>query len=247
MQWVLIDAGPDRTLADSLGPQFRVTRLALLILSHRHNDHFASMADVIRMLPIDRFIGNMADCPDRSADNAMRTALHDRHVATQSLGADTLFVDGVRFIMLAPDPIDDACPAEENNNSVVVRMEYGAFSMLFPGDAETEERGWLVAHERALLDVDVLKAAHHGSDNGTSADWLAAVSPKAVVISAGAVPSYGHPMSGAVHAYEAETGGRVYCTNRHGTIRVYGYADGHFRVARQRLTTKSCVYDGTLY
>jgi beta-lactamase superfamily II metal-dependent hydrolase len=247
-QWVLIDAGPDRTLADSLGSQFGVTQLALVVVSHRHGDHYAGMERVLRTLPVDRFVGNLADCPNRTTDNGIRAALNERHIPAQSLGADTLIVDGVRFIILPPDPIDDACPDDENNNSLLVRMEYGSFSMLFAGDADEEERAWLVANARSLLDVNVLKAAHHGADNGTSADWLAAVTPQAVVISAGVVEKYKHPMSDAVADYKTATGGRVYCTNRHGTIRVYGYQDGHFTISKQRPTvTKSCVYDGTHY
>jgi len=246
-KWVLIDAGPDRTLADSLGPRFGVDRLALVFVSHRHGDHFAGMARVLRSLPVDRFVGNLADCPDRSTDDTIRAALNERHIPAQSLGADTLVVDGVRFIVLPPDPSDDPCPDDENNNSVVVRLEYGSFSMLFAGDAEDEERDWLVANQAGLLDVDVLKAAHHGGNNGTSAAWLAAVTPKAVLISAGVVARYHHPMAEAVAAYKAATAGKLYCTNRHGTVRLFGYQDGHFTISRQRGTSKSCVYDGTHY
>jgi len=246
-QWVLIDAGPNRLLADSLVPEFGVDRLALVFVSHRHADHFAKMERVLRSLPVGRFVGNLADCPNRSTDDAIRAALADRHIPAQSLGADTLTVDGVRFIVLPPDPNDDPCPNDENNNSVIVRMEYGGFSMLFAGDAEAEERDWLVAHHAALLDVDVLKASHHGGNNGTSPAWLAAVTPQAVVISAGVDATYHHPMAEAVAAYKAATAGRLYCTNRHGTIRLYGYQDGHFTISKQRSTTTSCTYDGTHY
>lgn len=40
---------------------------------------------------------------------------------------------------------------------------------------------------------------------------------------------------------------QVVDVNRHGTIRVRGYQDGHFTIGRQRSTTKSCTYDGTHY
>jgi beta-lactamase superfamily II metal-dependent hydrolase len=67
------------------------------------------------------------------------------------------------------------------------------------------------------------------------------------VISAGVDATYHHPMAEAVAAYKAATAGRLYCTNRHGTIRLFGYQDGHFTIGRQRSTTKSCTYDGTHY
>jgi competence protein ComEC len=194
-----------------------------------------------------RFVGHLDDCPTRTTDNDIRAVLGSENIPSQSLGADTIVVDSVRFIILPADPIDDRCPDDENDNSVLVRLEYGSFSMLFTGDAENEERDWLVATHPGLLDVDVLKASHHGSDNGTSQAWLDAVTPRAVVISAGVDARYGHPMPSAVAAYLNAAEGRVHCTNRHGTIRVRGYKTGRFTVGRQRPTTKSCVYDGTHY
>ncbi len=246
-QWVLIDAGPTRFLADSLGPQFGVSRLALVIVSHRHADHYATIERILRSIPVDRFVGNLADCPQRTTDDRIRAALGERNIPAQSVGADTLSVDGVRFIILPPDPVADRCPDDENDNSIMVRVEYGSFSMLLTGDAEDATRDWLVASHPPLLDVRVLKASHHGSCNGTSASWLAAVTPQAVVISAGVDASYRHPMPEAVSAYRSATNGRVYCTNRHGTIRIYGYQDGHFTIQRQFASTKSCTYDGTHY
>lgn len=246
-KWVLIDAGPNRMLADSLSPHFGVDRLALVILSHRHSDHLAGLERVLTTMTVERFVGSLADCPGRTTDNRFRIALAQFGTARQSVGADTIEVDSVRFIVLPTDPVDDPCPSRENNNSIVVRMEYGAFSMLFAGDAESEEREWLVANYPQLLDVEVLKAAHHGSDNGTSGTWLAAVSPKAVVISAGVNASYRHPMPVAVGSYWAVTDGKVFCTNRRGTIRVRGDKRGRFTVHGQWESTKSCVYDGTRY
>jgi beta-lactamase superfamily II metal-dependent hydrolase len=164
----------------------------------------------------------------------------------QAPDPDTLTIDGVSVSVVPRDPTNDA---NENNNTVPIRLEFGAFSMLFAGDAEVAERNWLVANHAGLLDVDVLKASHHGSDNGTSAAWLTAVSPERVVMSAGVHGGFKHPHAGAVAAYEQAVGGRdrLYCTNRHGTVTIYGYADGRIRVRRQRITNKSCAYDGTVY
>lgn len=241
-QWVLIDAGQGRLLADSLRSHFGVDRLALAIGSHRHKDHINGMWRVLRVVPTDLYLGMTGEYDSGADDDSLRAVLSDT-IPVQGAGADTIVVDGVRFIVLPQAPND----ANENNNSVVVRLEFGAFSMLFAGDAEVAERQWLVDNHAGLLDVDVLKASHHGSHNGTSADWLAAVSPERVVISAGVHRGFKHPHDEAVVAYDSVTNERVYCTNRHGTIRVYGYANGGIVVRRQRLVEKSCAFDGTRY
>jgi len=61
--------------------------------------------------------------------------------------------------------------------------------------------------------------------------------------------STGHryPMGDAVEDYLAATNNKVYCTNRHGTIRVYAYANGKMKIYKQNKIDKSCVYDGSHY
>lgn len=249
-RWIVIDAGIDRQQAESMADLWDVDSVALAVVSHRHRDHFGGMDEILRAFRVGRYVGHLGDCPGTAADDTIRAILARRGIPAQGAGADTIVVDNVRFIVLPADPEDDACPGEENNNSVVVRMEFGAFSMLFAGDAETPERAWLMEHHPDLLDVAVLKASHHGSRNGADGQvsgrgWLDYVTPEVVVISAGVHRGHKHPHAEAVDAYTAAVGDALHCTNRHGTIRVYGYADGSFRVRRQSTSDKSCTYDGS--
>lgn len=249
-RWVVIDAGTNRAQADAMRDVWGVDEVALVITSHRHFDHFGGTRHVLNGFNVGLYVGNLDDCPNRSTDDTIRQVLSDRGISAQSLGADTITVDGVDFIILPPDPVDDRCPENENDNSVVVRMEYGEFAMLFTGDAETEQREWLMTNHPDLLDVEVLKASHHGSRNGADGvvngqSWLDAVSPEDVVISVGGDNSYGHPHSEAMDAYEAAVGRRdIHCTSRHGTIRVYGYESGGHRIRRQTRSNQSCHFSG---
>jgi beta-lactamase superfamily II metal-dependent hydrolase len=191
-QWILIDAGQGTLLADSLPTQFGVPRLALAVGSHRHRDHIGGMDHVLNRIPADRYLGDATEYAGGADDDNLRDTLRVRSIPVQEPGPDTLTVDGVR----------------------VTVPSRAAFSMLFVRDAEVAERDWLAANHGALLDADVLKASHHGSDNGTSAAWLAAVTPERVVISAGVHGGFKHPHAGAVTAYEQEVGDDdwVYCT-----------------------------------
>lgn len=246
-RWVLIDAGQDDRFADSLPTHFGVDRIALAIGSHRHYDHVGGLDRVLDLLPVERLLLDTTAVADRAFDDSVRVRIGRTGTPVIDDGprADTIDVDGVRFIVLPEGPEQGF--SDENDNSVVVRLEFGEFSMLFSGDAEEERRDWLAENVPALLDVDVLKASHHGSHNGTDSTWLALTSPDHVVISAGVRADYRHPHQEAVAAYEAATGGRVFCTNRHGSLRVYGTATGAVRIYRQRPTDKRCAYDGTWY
>ena len=247
-RWVVIDAGVDKLQAEAMKGTWGIDQVDLAIVSHRHYDHYGGMDDVLNNLPVNLIVMNMADCDGNSHDDTIRQIISDRSIPHQSVGADTFDVDGVRFILLPPDPTDHDCPDEENDNSIIVRMEFGEFSMLFTGDAETDQRQWLMQHHPGLLDVDVLKAAHHGADNGADGNvggrgWMDVVDAEAVVISSHLNSRHGHPQPQAIATYEGAVGqDDVYCTSRQGTIRVYGRRDGRFSIHRQFPYSGSCQF-----
>ena len=201
---------------------------------------------MLQEFTVQRFLGITENCPTTQSDDTVRDLIQSRGIPVVDLGVGTIEIDGVTIRVLPqPPPPRSECPDEENNNSVVVRLEFGEFSMLFTGDAETEELNFLADNHANLLDADVLKASHHGSANGFTQRFLDAVTPAHVVISAGVNANHRHPTEAAVTAYLGAANNRVFCTNRHGTVRVYGFRDVRVRVTRQRSSDQSCVFDGT--
>ena len=101
-----------------------------------------------------------------------------------------------------------------NSSSIVLRLDYGKTSFLFTGDVngrkkfgvddwhDDQEKLMVDGHKDpdnplfGLLDVDVLKVAHHGSDGSSSLPFLQAASPTWAVISAG--NPHGHPHTGVL-------------------------------------------------
>jgi len=98
--------------------------------------------------------------------------------------------------------------SNENNHSLVIRVQFGKASFLFSGDLETAGDSQLVNYygNNSLLDVDVWKVSHHAAVNGTSAALLAAITPQYAVIFCGqwnygigppiktfSTYAYGHP------------------------------------------------------
>ncbi len=246
-KWIVIDAGTNAEQADAMKSKWGVDEVALAVVSHRHFDHQGGMDEVLSSFTVRKFLGITEDCdatdPDES-DDVVRGVLASKSIPVENLDVGAVEVDGVTIRVL-PLPSRSTCPTQENNNSVVVRLEFGEFSMLFPGDAEEKELNFLVENHPDLLDADVLKAGHHGSENAFTEEFLKAVSPEQVVISAGVNKRFGHPRPEAVAAYLEATDNKVFCTNRHGTVRVYGFRDGRVRINLQRESNKSCVFDGT--
>jgi len=119
----------------------------------------------------------------------------------------------------------------QNNNSVGALLEYGSFRALYTGDSETAElHAWLRAAR--VPRVTLVKVAHHGSSNGTVAEWVRATAPAIALVSVGSRNAFGHPAT-AVEAAWTAIGARVYRTDLEGTIDVQAMADGQFTVSRQ--------------
>ncbi len=106
---------------------------------------------------------------------------------------------------------------EENNHSVVVRVDFGKVSALVTGDLEEQAIGDLVVaySGTGLLDVDIWEVGHHGSTNGTTDPFLAAMSPAMAVVCVGnpvrkakwTAWDYGHPRDSVIWMIEQRVTG----------------------------------------
>jgi competence protein ComEC len=107
---------------------------------------------------------------------------------------------------------------EVNANSIVLRLDYGEFSMLFMGDAEaqTEER---ILSRDIDLKAKIIKIAHHGSKYATTENLLKRVAPEAAIISDGAWNRYGHPAQSVLDRLKAANA-KVFRTDLQGEISI---------------------------
>ena len=92
---------------------------------------------------------------------------------------------------------------EVNANSIVVRLDYGSFSMLLMGDAEEQSEHRFVSKD-TNVEAKVVKLAHHGSKYATSADFLKRVKPQVAIVSCGEWNRYGHPAQVVLDRLRAE-------------------------------------------
>ena len=106
----------------------------------------------------------------------------------------------------------------KNNYSVVMRLDFGETSIMLTGDAEEQvEEQLLEMYGTDMLDCDILKVGHHGSDSSSTSEFLAAVTPEFALISCGEGNSYGHPHAVTVTNLTA-IGADIYRTDELGSI-----------------------------
>ena len=94
----------------------------------------------------------------------------------------------------------------ENNHSLVIRIEYGSSVFIITGDLEDVAQANLLAKYNGtnLLDADVYLVGHHGSKNGSSQELINQITPQMALIGVGnqsrqilwTAWAYGHPNKG---------------------------------------------------
>lgn len=108
---------------------------------------------------------------------------------------------------------------DTNANSIVVRLDYGDFSMLFMGDAEAQTEERMLNKKDLDLEAKVIKVGHHGSKYATSENFIKRVHPEAAIISDGSWNRYGHPSQAVIDRLKALPA-KVYRTDLQGEVTV---------------------------
>lgn len=212
--FLLIDGGnadDGASVCDALAAR-GVETLDYVINSHCDEDHCGGLADVLQTYPAACVYSSTTEYDSRAfSDFADAAMAQDRPIEIPT-ATDSFALGRAEVTVLGP--LRDY--GSNNDNSIVLRIDYGETSFLFTGDMGIDPEDELV-ESGCDLHATVLKVGHHGSAGSTGYVFLREVMPQYAVISVGHDNAYGHPTDAALSRLR-DAGVTLYRTDLQGAI-----------------------------
>jgi competence protein ComEC len=209
---VLVDEGPPEAHVASQLVGMGVRSLSAVVMTHPQRDHVGGAAEVIRRIRVSEVLEPHLAATGPESEEALAAA-RARKVRVRVARAGTILRAG-GLVLSVLWPADAGTPSEDpNQNAVVLVASYGETDVFLSADAESDVTARLPLHA-----VEIMKVAHHGSEDPGLSDELRTLRPRIAVISCGRNNDYGHPRPETLAALESSPGLTVYRTDEDGRV-----------------------------
>lgn len=192
---------------------YKIERLDCIIVSHYDMDHVGGAPKILKALDVEYAL--LPELSDKEAND-----FDDFQYALENSGAEVSIARVGTLVNIGDFDITVighfADAFDSNDRSVVLMAECDGKKFLLTGDAGANIEQRLI-EEGINLDCDVYKAAHHGSRNSNTLDFIKAASPEYGVISCSSSNQYGHPHTEVLTNLETVEA-KIYRTDRSGDI-----------------------------
>lgn len=179
---ILIDGGEKEGIVLDYLLNMQIKELDYVIVSHFDSDHCYNIIEILKALKVKNLIisrqAKHTDLFDNIIQECLKKKVNIIIKANQKIEIEkSLTLD---FMW----PCDDNFISDDlNNNSIVVKLEYKEFSILFTGDIEEKAEQMIVRkYPDKMLKSTVLKVAHHGSKTSSTQGFIDEVLPEIVMI-----------------------------------------------------------------
>ena len=191
----------------------RIEKIDHLILTHPHDDHIGGISGIADSFPTGKFYDNGTNNMHAIDEGYLAIVRSDTDRYEVLYAGESLVFDNIKFDILNP-PSPPA--GDPNNDSIVIRLRYNKFALLLAGDIGFKG-------EKRILSLDVplksqvLKIAHHGENDSTSAEFLQRVGPEAAIITVSRINEYSRPHRQVLKRLH-DGGAKIYRSDVNGNI-----------------------------
>ena len=223
---IIIDGGESEDTLFSYLLDRRIKRVDYLIISHFDKDHCGGIVKVVENLNVKNLIISKQSEISEEYLEIINIANKRKVKIVEVKNGDRINVEKYIYVDILY-PSKDLKYNDLNNNSIVAKLVYNNFSILFTGDIEESEKELLNYN----LKSSILKISHHGSKTSTSQEFLNKVNPKIALIGVGKDNKFGHPSQEVLEKI-SKLNCKIYRTDEMGEITIKVKRNGKIKIKK---------------
>jgi competence protein ComEC len=219
-QDILVDGGPSaQSISQQLSKHlpFWDRTIELVVLTHPHEDHLTGLLEVLQRYNVKQVLYLDTDYNTPDAEEWLNL-IQQKHIKSTLATAGQEIDLGTKDTTLEVVNPTPASTVPAMDNGIVLKLSDEKISFLLTSDISADAEHDLIT-QRADVSCTVLKVAHHGSNDSSTAAFLAVADPKLAVISVGADNIFGHPGAETLQRLADVVGAdNIYRTDKNGTV-----------------------------
>lgn len=209
---ILIDGGGSETGSFDVGEKILlpylldrgVTKIDYMMISHFDSDHVGGLFSILENLRVEHVLISKQGKESENYKHFLEISKRKKIKVIYVEAGDRINIEKNMFFEILFPTRNLISENILNNNSIVARLVYKNFKILFTGDIEEiAEKELIKLYSKTnKLRADILKVAHHGSKSSTIASFLKLVNPRISLIGVGATNTFGHPNENVLERIE---------------------------------------------
>lgn len=239
---ILIDGGGSENSSFDVGEKTllpylldrKITVLDYVVISHFDTDHCGGILYLMEHIKVKNIIISKQG-KESSNYNKFKNIVLDKGISVIFVKkGDKIKIDNETYMDILFPGNNFISDNILNNNSIVTKICYNNFSILFTGDVEGIAENEICREYNTTdkLKANILKVAHHGSKTSSTAEFIKMVKPQIALIGVGEKNKFGHPNDGVIQRLK-NMNTKIYRTDKMGEIEIQINNMGEVKISSQ--------------
>lgn len=156
------------------------TKIDYIFISHFDQDHVGGILTILEELKVGQIVISKQTEDSENYQKFLNIVEKNKLKVQKVQQGDMIMIENDLYFDILWPQKTQITENVLNNNSIVAKLNYYKFSMLFVGDIEKQAEEKIIKNSKIknMIKANVLKVAHHGSNTSTTEEFLKAVNPR---------------------------------------------------------------------